>query len=585
VSTTAPLPKVPAHLRKFVVEQDYSKYTAVDQAVWRFVLLQTHARLVHTAHPAYRDGLAATGISVERIPSIAEMNEKLSRFGWGAVCVDGFIPPRAFQEFQARGLLPIAADMRTRDHLVYTPAPDIIHEAAGHAPILPDPTFAAYLRRIGEIGEKAFTVPEEARVFHAIYTLSEVKEDPGTSAETVKAVEAELEAALASVTETSEAARLSRLYWWTAEYGLVGRTDDYKLYGAGLLSSLWESHSCHDPSVRKLGLDERCTDVTYDITKPQPQLFVARDFEALHEVLDRVARTLSFATGGDLALDRAIRSRELASVRFSNGAWLIGVLTEKGPGSTWLEFQGPVAFAWDGLIPAEHRESPSGDFATSSSRPDQALVVTGALADGTTLDRLDDAAIERRRIDRSDRHRFVFASGATVEGRVETSARARHERLLHLELSDVRVALPGHPAIELPSYRLLAVGEPVTAHAGAVDPSYHGETAFQGVRVPKPRAVPDGEKALLVLYERAARAHAEGSGAISREFPEVHGELVRSFPDEWLLRWNLLESLLKVKDHGALSATLKAELERLEVAFDYRQPIASGLRYLAKLAA
>ena len=317
MSSSAPsLPKVPAHLRRFVVEQDYSQYTAVDQAVWRFVLLQTHARLVETAHPAYRDGLAATGISVERIPSINEMNDKLARFGWGAVCVDGFIPPRAFQEFQARGILPIAADMRTRDHLVYTPAPDIIHEAAGHAPILPDSSYAAYLRRIGEIGEKAFTVPEEGRVFQAIYTLSEVKEDPSTTPETLERVEAELEAALASVTETSEAARLSRLYWWTSEYGLVGRTDDYKLYGAGLLSSLGESHSCHDPSVRKLPLEESCTDVSYDITKPQPQLFVARDFEALHEVLERVSRTLSFTIGGALALERAIRSRELASVRF-----------------------------------------------------------------------------------------------------------------------------------------------------------------------------------------------------------------------------------------------------------------------------
>ncbi|MGA7121114.1 MAG: hypothetical protein WBY94_13500, partial [Polyangiaceae bacterium] len=143
---------MPAHLRRFVVEQDYSQYTAVDQAVWRFVLLQTHSRLIHTAHPAYKEGLAATGISVDRIPSVAEMNDKLSRFGWGAVCVDGFIPPRAFQEFQAHGILPIAGEMRTREHLVYTPAPDIIHEAAGHAPILPDPVFAGFLRRIGDLG-------------------------------------------------------------------------------------------------------------------------------------------------------------------------------------------------------------------------------------------------------------------------------------------------------------------------------------------------------------------------------------------------------------------------------------------------
>src|SRR5579871_286609 len=143
-------PVVPPHLRRFVVQQDYAQYDAMDQAVWRFVLLQTRARLVETAHPAYRDGLAATGISVERIPSIDEMNERLGRFGWGAVCVDGFIPPRAFQEFQALGILPIAAEMRTREHLVYTPAPDIIHEAAGHAPILPDRVYSEYLRRIGE---------------------------------------------------------------------------------------------------------------------------------------------------------------------------------------------------------------------------------------------------------------------------------------------------------------------------------------------------------------------------------------------------------------------------------------------------
>src|SRR5690606_35083545 len=137
------LPGVPAHLRQFVVEQDYGQYTDTDQAVWRFVLERLSSTLNERAHPAYKHGLGATGIRIDRIPSIAEMNDKLGRFGWGAVAVDGFIPPRAFQEFQAAGILPIAAEIRTREHLEYTPAPDIIHEAAGHAPILPEETFAA----------------------------------------------------------------------------------------------------------------------------------------------------------------------------------------------------------------------------------------------------------------------------------------------------------------------------------------------------------------------------------------------------------------------------------------------------------
>ena len=79
--------RVPHNLRRYVVEQDYEQYTEVDQAVWRFVLLQTYERLQHTAHSAYRQGLAQTGISVDRIPRIAEMSECLERFGWQAVAL------------------------------------------------------------------------------------------------------------------------------------------------------------------------------------------------------------------------------------------------------------------------------------------------------------------------------------------------------------------------------------------------------------------------------------------------------------------------------------------------------------------
>src|SRR5207245_11277534 len=100
---------------------------------------QAHARLKETPHPAYEKGFSAAGISVDRIPRIDDMSRRLERFGFRAVCVDGFIPPRAFQAFQSLGFLPIAADIRTSRHLAYTPAPDIIHEAAGHAPFLAEP--------------------------------------------------------------------------------------------------------------------------------------------------------------------------------------------------------------------------------------------------------------------------------------------------------------------------------------------------------------------------------------------------------------------------------------------------------------
>jgi len=516
---------------------------------------------------------------VDRIPRIAEMNERLAQFGWGAVCVDGFIPPRAFQEFQASGILPVAADIRTREHLVYTPAPDIIHEAAGHAPILPDPVFSAYIRRIGELGKKAFTLPEESRVYRAFYTLSEVKETPGADRAQVVAAEGELSEALAAASHPSEATLLSRLYWWTAEYGLVGRVDDYKIYGAGLLSSLGESHSCHDPAVTKLPLDERCIEHAYDITRPQPQLFVVADFDRLHDVLERVAAGLAAQIGGELALARALASAEVASIRFVSGAWAIGVLRSAGPTPAtpaWVELAGPVAFAWDGVIPPEQAHL---------SRQDDTYIVTGRLEGGQALELADAQALSGLIDPTSGRHRFRFETGAHVEGHIERAVRASDGRLMHLELRQVRLALPGLAPRELARFVLLAAGDVVTAQAGAVDPRYYPDTPFSSVRVPKPRVFPAAERALVKLYEDAQRAHGEGGASMQVVFPRILAALDLAYPNEWLLRWNLLESLLKRSATGPLSKALNDQLERLEDRFEHREPIASGLRYLSTSAA
>ncbi|MDP6909737.1 MAG: phenylalanine 4-monooxygenase, partial [Flavobacteriales bacterium] len=135
---------LPEHLRHYVVDQNYDRYTTIDHALWRYVMRLNYNFLNRTAHPSYMNGLKQTGIDIERIPDIREMNEVLGKIGWGAVCVDGFIPPSAFMEFQAHNVLVIAADIRQLKHIEYTPAPDIIHEAAGHAPIIADPEYAEY---------------------------------------------------------------------------------------------------------------------------------------------------------------------------------------------------------------------------------------------------------------------------------------------------------------------------------------------------------------------------------------------------------------------------------------------------------
>jgi hypothetical protein len=128
---------------------------------------------------------------------------------------------------------------------------------------------------------------------------------------------------------------------------------------------------------------------------------------------------------------------------------------------------------------------------------------------------------------------------------------------------------------------LFAAGEVVGARAGAVDPTFHGDTAYSSTRVPRPRSLPVEERRLFGLFERAEAAARDGQPeAVAREFAAVHAELARAYPNEWLVRWNMLESLRKAPNHDALKRALWDELERLEVALGYRQPIASGLRYL-----
>ena len=130
--------RLPNHLKQFIVEQHYEKYTPIDHAVWRYVMRQNYSYLKDVAYYPYIPGLRKAGLTIEKIPDLQEMNDALAKIGWGAVTVDGFIPPAAFMEYQAYHVLVIAADIRQLKHIEYTPAPDIIHESAGHAPIIAD---------------------------------------------------------------------------------------------------------------------------------------------------------------------------------------------------------------------------------------------------------------------------------------------------------------------------------------------------------------------------------------------------------------------------------------------------------------
>ncbi len=336
--------EIPNHLKRYSAEQNYSLYSYEDQSVWRYAMKQLYRYLKDNAHSSYVDGLGKTGISIEEIPKISTMHEKLQEFGWGAVPVSGFIPPAAFMSFQAHGILPIACEMRTMEHLLYTPAPDIVHEAAGHAPLIIDKNYSDYLKSYAEVASKAIISSEDLALYEAIRDLSDLKEDQTSTPSEIKDCEKRLSDTINSMSYTSEAQLLGRMNWWTAEYGLIGDTKNPKIFGAGLLSSIGESRNClSEPKHIELSLG--CLEYNYDITEQQPQLFVAKDFPHLKEVLLEMTEEMAFKVGGEEGLSKAKRAKTICTVVLENGSTFSGPLLDYGFSDErldFLNFSGPV---------------------------------------------------------------------------------------------------------------------------------------------------------------------------------------------------------------------------------------------------
>jgi len=319
--------RLPKHLHKFIVKQPYKNYTAQNQAVWRYVMRINIDYLSTVAHESYIDGLEKAGISINTIPKMEGMNRMLKEIGWAAVSVDGFIPPNAFMEFQAYNVLVIASDIRTLEHIEYTPAPDIIHEAAGHAPIIANPEYAEYLRRFGEIGNKAISSAKDFEMYEAIRLLSILKEDPNSSEDEIIKAQQTVEELQKNMGKLSEMAQIRNLHWWTVEYGLIGSLNSPKIYGAGLLSSIGESKWCLTKQVKKVPYTIDAAIQNFDITKPQPQLFVTPNFAHLSFVLEEFANKMALRKGGLNGVQKLIDSKNLGTIELSTGIQISGVFT------------------------------------------------------------------------------------------------------------------------------------------------------------------------------------------------------------------------------------------------------------------
>ncbi|MCS6978496.1 MAG: aromatic amino acid hydroxylase [Flavobacteriales bacterium] len=551
------LDQLPPHLKAFMVPQHYDSYTPADHAVWRFVMKRNVAYLSKVAHKSYLEGLQRTGITLESIPSVREMNEILGRIGWAACTVDGFIHPQAFMEFQAYKVLVIAADIRQIEHIQYTPAPDIIHEAAGHAPIIADADYAEYLRYFGEIGCRAFSSRRDFELFEAIRHLSIIKEDPYTPQADIQAGEQRIAEISADMGPPSEMALIRRLHWWTVEYGLIGTLENPQIYGAGLLSSIGESMWCMRPEVKKLPYTLDAMHVDFDITRPQPQLFVTPDFDHLKDVLNQFADGMALRRGGIYGLQKARESGSMATVVLSSGIQISGILNDFKQDAwnrpSFVRFSGPVSLAYNNSqIPGQGADYHVHGFSTLVGK------IRGI---ETRLEHWTSDTFHQNGFVPGNRVQATFESGISLEGRFLENIRSQEGTNLIFRFEDCAVRL-GDEILFRPEWGVfdLAVGHSViSVFSGVADP-WSFPLHFE----------PPREKTHKIQYSDDMRRLHQMYGQVRKvregtEPPESLLDILDALPainaHSWLLVLEILEILKPIEKFAPVCALWQEKLQ------------------------
>ncbi len=568
--------RLPKHLKQFIKPQDYADYTPINQAVWRYVMRKNVDYLAKVAHNSYLEGLQKTGLSVDDIPNLYGMNRILKSIGWAAVAVDGFIPPNAFMEFQAYNVLVIASDIRQLENIEYTPAPDIIHEGAGHAPIIANPEYAEYLRRFGEIGCKAISSGKDYELYEAVRYLSIIKEAEGTAQATILAAEKAVEDLQQNMGEPSEMAQIRNLHWWTVEYGLIGTIDNPKIYGAGLLSSIGESAWCMTNDVKKIPYSFEAVKQSFDITKPQPQLFVTPDFAYLSQVLEEFANTMALRTGGLSGIKKLINSKAIGTVELSTGLQISGVFTKV------IAAEGkPIYIQTTGKTALSYREKELVGHSTAT-HPDGFGSPIGKLV-GINLAIEDMSPRDLRAYDiyEAGNVTLEFEGNIVVKGEIITGSRNLQGEIILISFKNCTVT-HGETILFLPEWGTydMAVGKKiVAAFSGPADVnSFDMITHIATSKTIKP--LKNDKRALLEHYYSRVRTIRNLNNNFE-ELPKIFHEIEQNFTSDWLLALEILEVLVQKNIFAETQISINNYLKQVgENHNQYKKLIDNGLELI-----
>jgi len=216
-------------------------YTDVENDVWRTVCRELAPKHERYAVGEFVEAVERVGLPRERVPQLDEVTVHVEPIsGWRYVPAAGLVPLRQFYGSLESRTFHSTQYLRHPDVPLYTPEPDAIHEVIGHGHLLATPTFGELHRMAGE-------------------ATNRLRDDDNV-------------------------AFLSRVFWFSLEFGVVEEDGELKAYGAGILSSYGEIEEFRRMEHRPLDVAEMGT-ADYDITHYQPVLYRAESVEEVVEVV------------------------------------------------------------------------------------------------------------------------------------------------------------------------------------------------------------------------------------------------------------------------------------------------------------
>ena len=273
-----------------VVEQPWSAYSAADHQIWATLFQRQRGLLPGRACSAFLDAQHALGMTSEAIPRFDQLNRHLrAATGWELIGVEGLLPEAVFFDHLAQRRFPVTWWIRRAEQLDYIAEPDLFHDLFGHVPLLMNPVFADYMQAYGAGGLRA------QREFGDEALLN-----------------------------------LTRLYWYTVEFGLIREPAGLRIYGAGIVSSKGESiHCLESPAPNRIGFDlERVMRTRYRIDSYQKTYFVIDSFEQLFAATQQDFAPIYARVAGAPAIPAgAVQDSDRVIQRGTREGWAKGVDT------------------------------------------------------------------------------------------------------------------------------------------------------------------------------------------------------------------------------------------------------------------